>query len=134
MLQIDKLNAWYGTSHILQDVSLEVKKGELVCLIGRNGAGKTTTVKSVAGLIPKVKGSVRFDGEEILGMPAHTRFARGLAWSARRLTEFDRAISLYTCALGRSVRRCVVRSTAASPNRLVNPSDHSKLSRRLQCM
>ena len=48
MLKIDKLNAWYGPSHILQDVSLEVKRGELVCLIGRNGAGKTTTVKSVA--------------------------------------------------------------------------------------
>ena|SRR5256714_7210381 len=80
MLQIDRLNAWYGPSHILQDVSLEVKKGELVCLIGRNGAGKTTTVKSVAGLIRKLKGSVRFDGEEILGMPAHTRFARGLAY------------------------------------------------------
>ena len=80
MLQIDKLNAWYGTSHILQDVSLEVNKGELVCLIGRNGAGKTTTVKSVAGLITKVKGSVKFDGEEIIGMPAHTRFARGLAY------------------------------------------------------
>jgi branched-chain amino acid transport system ATP-binding protein len=80
MLKIDKLNAWYGPSHILQDVSLEVKRGELVCLIGRNGAGKTTTVKSVAGLIPKVRGSVTFDGEEILGMPAHTRFARGLAY------------------------------------------------------
>ena len=80
MLKIDKLNAWYGPSHILQDVSLEVKRGELVCLIGRNGAGKTTTVKSVAGLIPKVRGSVTFDGEEILGMPAHTGFARGLAY------------------------------------------------------
>jgi branched-chain amino acid transport system ATP-binding protein len=80
MLKIDKLNAWYGPSHILQDVSLEVNKGELVCLIGRNGAGKTTTVKSVAGLISKVKGSVTFDGDEILGMPAHTRFARGLAY------------------------------------------------------
>jgi branched-chain amino acid transport system ATP-binding protein len=80
MLKIDKLNAWYGPSHILQDVSLDVNQGELVCLIGRNGAGKTTTVKSVAGLIPKVKGSVTFDGEEILGIPAHARFARGLAY------------------------------------------------------
>jgi branched-chain amino acid transport system ATP-binding protein len=80
MLKIDKLNAWYGPSHILQDMSLEVKQGELVCLIGRNGAGKTTTVKSVAGLIAKVKGSVTFDGDEILGTPAHTRFARGLAY------------------------------------------------------
>lgn len=80
MLQISNLHAWYGPGHILQDVNLEVKKGELVCLIGRNGAGKTTTVKSAAGLIPKVKGSIKFEGEEILGMPAHTRFARGLAY------------------------------------------------------
>lgn len=80
MLQIRNLHAWYGPGHILQDVNLEVKKGELVCLIGRNGAGKTTTVKSAAGLIPKVKGSIKFEGEEILGMPAHTRFARGLAY------------------------------------------------------
>lgn len=80
MLQIRNLHAWYGPSHILQNVNLEVEKGELVCLIGRNGAGKTTTVKSAAGLVPKVKGSIKFEGEEILGMPAHTRFARGLAY------------------------------------------------------
>ena len=80
MLTIKNLNAWYGPSHILQGVNLEVNKGELVCLVGRNGAGKTTTIKSVTGLIPKVKGSVVFEGEEILGLPAHARYARGLAY------------------------------------------------------
>ena len=45
MLQISNLNAWYGASHVLQDISIEVSKGEIVCLIGRNGAGKTTTLK-----------------------------------------------------------------------------------------
>ncbi len=80
MLQIRNLNAWYGPSHILQGIDLEVNKGELVCLVGRNGAGKTTTVKSVAGLIPKATGSVVFEGEEILGLPAHARFERGLAY------------------------------------------------------
>ena len=80
MLEINDLNAWYGASHVLQGISLQVKKGELVCLIGRNGAGKSTTVKSAAGLIAKTRGSVRFDGEEILGLPAHARFARGLAY------------------------------------------------------
>ena len=80
MLEINDLHAWYGTSHVLQGVSLQVNKGELVCLIGRNGAGKTTTVKSAAGLIRKTRGSVRFEGEEILGLPAHARFARGLAY------------------------------------------------------
>ena len=80
MLEINDLHAWYGTSHVLQGVSLQVNRGELVCLIGRNGAGKTTTVKSAAGLIRKTRGSVRFEGEEILGLPAHARFARGLAY------------------------------------------------------
>lgn len=80
MLEVNDLNAWYGTSHILQGVSLKVHKGELVCLIGRNGAGKTTTVKSVAGLIPRAKGSVKFEGIELLGQPAHARFAIGLAY------------------------------------------------------
>lgn len=80
MLEVDNLNAWYGTSHILQGVSLEVRKGELVCLIGRNGAGKTTTVKSIAGLIPRAKGSVKFEGIELLGQPAHARFSKDLAY------------------------------------------------------
>jgi branched-chain amino acid transport system ATP-binding protein len=80
MLEVKDLNAWYGTSHILQGINLNVSKGELVCLIGRNGAGKTTTVKSIAGLISKTKGSVKFDGVELLGSPAHARFAKGLAY------------------------------------------------------
>jgi len=80
MLVVKGLNAWYGPSHVLQGIDLEVRKGELVCLVGRNGAGKTTTVKSIAGLIGKVRGSVTFEGEEILGLPAHARFSRGLAY------------------------------------------------------
>lgn len=80
MLEVTQLNAWYGSSHVLQGVSLEVGQGELVCLIGRNGAGKTTTVKSICGLMPKVSGSVKFDGAELLGVPAHRRFAMGLAY------------------------------------------------------
>ena len=80
MLHIQDLHAWYGEAHVLQGVNLQVNQGELVCLVGRNGAGKTTTVKSVAGLMTKVKGSIRFDGQEILGLPAHARYARGLAY------------------------------------------------------
>ncbi|MBN9406404.1 MAG: ABC transporter ATP-binding protein [Burkholderiales bacterium] len=80
MLKIENLHAWYGASHVLQGINLEVQRGELVCLVGRNGAGKTTTVKSVAGLIPKVQGLVEFEGESILGLPAHARYERGLAY------------------------------------------------------
>ena len=80
MLRVEGLHAWYGPSHILQGISLEVKQGEIVCLIGRNGAGKTTTLKSIMGLVDRRAGNVIFDGQEILGQPAHTRFGSGLAY------------------------------------------------------
>jgi branched-chain amino acid transport system ATP-binding protein len=89
MLQISGLNAWYGASHALQDISIEVAKGEIVCLIGRNGAGKTTTLKSVMGLMDRTRGSVTFKGNELLGQPAHLRFALGLAYvpEERRIVQ-----------------------------------------------
>ncbi len=80
MLTINKLNAWYGTSHILQDVSLDVKRGEVVSLLGRNGAGKTTTIKSVMGLLRKTSGEVSFKGVNLVGLAAHQRFGLGLAY------------------------------------------------------
>jgi len=89
MLEISKLNAWYGASHVLQDVSIEIAKGEIVCLIGRNGAGKTTTLRSVMGLMDRTRGSVVFKGRELLGQPAHMRFALGLAYvpEERRIVQ-----------------------------------------------
>ena len=89
MLSVSNLNAWYGASHVLQDVALEVNKGEIVCLIGRNGAGKTTTLKSIIGLLDKTRGAVSFKGEEMLGQAAHRRFARGLAYvpEERRIVQ-----------------------------------------------
>jgi branched-chain amino acid transport system ATP-binding protein len=80
MLKIDKLNAWYDRSHVVQDVSLDVRAGEIVTLMGRNGAGKTTTLRAVMGLIAKRSGSVVFDGAELLSQPPHTRFHAGLAY------------------------------------------------------
>jgi len=89
MLRVEKLNAWYGPSHVLQDVELEVKQGEIVCLIGRNGAGKTTTLKSIIGLIDKTRGSCVFKGKEVLGQPTHIRFGLGLAYvpEERRIVQ-----------------------------------------------
>src|SRR6267154_4114076 len=89
MLQVQKLNAWYGASHALQDISIEVAKGEIVCLIGRNGAGKTTTLKSMMGLMDRTRGSVVFKGRELFGQPAHMRFALGLAYvpEERRIVQ-----------------------------------------------
>jgi branched-chain amino acid transport system ATP-binding protein len=89
MLRISNLNAWYGASHAIQDINIEVAQGEIVCLIGRNGAGKTTTLKSVMGLMDKTRGSATFKGRELLGQPAHVRFALGLAYvpEERRIVQ-----------------------------------------------
>jgi branched-chain amino acid transport system ATP-binding protein len=89
MLRVENLNAWYGSSHVLQDVGLEVNKGEIVCLIGRNGAGKTTTLKSIIGLMSKTKGAAIFKGQDVLGLPAHARYRLGLAYvpEERRIVQ-----------------------------------------------
>jgi branched-chain amino acid transport system ATP-binding protein len=74
-LALDAIQGFYGKSHILQGVSLEVRAGEIVCLLGRNGAGKTSTLKAVSGLLPPRGGRVRFHGTDVAGWPAH-RIAR----------------------------------------------------------
>ncbi len=66
-LEIEHIHTYYGTSHILFDVSLQVDKGESVCLLGRNGAGKTTTLKTIMGLAQGTDGAIRFNGKALLG-------------------------------------------------------------------
>jgi branched-chain amino acid transport system ATP-binding protein len=111
MLRVEKLNAWYGASHVLQDVALEVKAGEIVCLIGRNGAGKTTTIKSIMGLMGRATGSVKFESHELLGRPAHERFAHGLAY----VPEERRIVT------GLTVRENLRLGLVSSPNRKREP-------------
>ena len=74
-LTLDDVHGYYGKSHILQGVSLEVRAGEIVCLLGRNGAGKTSTLKAASGLLTPRGGCVRFQGTDVTGWPAH-RIAR----------------------------------------------------------
>ncbi|MCD6674102.1 MAG: ABC transporter ATP-binding protein [Burkholderiaceae bacterium] len=71
LLEVDALNSYYGDSHILFDVSLSVKKNEVVALLGRNGAGKSTTLKSLMGVVKPRGGSVKLDGIELAGKKAH---------------------------------------------------------------
>jgi len=75
LLSLAGLQAWYGESHVLHGVDLEVRKGELVTLVGRNGAGKTTTMKSIMGLVRSRTGSVKVDGVETVGLQPY-RIAR----------------------------------------------------------
>ena len=80
MLKVEQLHAWYDHSHVIQGVSFEVKRGEIVTLMGRNGAGKTSTLRTIMGLVGKCKGRIEFDGEDLLALPSHARYHRGLAY------------------------------------------------------
>jgi branched-chain amino acid transport system ATP-binding protein len=79
MLAVRGLNAYYGKSHILQGVDLDVAAGEVVSLIGRNGVGRSTTVKAIIGEVAPV-GSIRFKGREIAGLPSYRIARLGLGY------------------------------------------------------
>lgn len=79
-LELTKINAYYGLSHILFDVSLTVNKGEVVGLLGRNGAGKSTTMKSIMELVPPKTGSIHFRGEDITGQDPYVLFRKGIGY------------------------------------------------------
>jgi len=87
LLHVDKINSFYGLSHILFDVSLDVAQGEAVCLLGRNGAGKTTTIRSIVGLTLPQSGSIIFENEDISKIPCHLIIKRGIrcAFSEQRV-------------------------------------------------
>ena len=80
LLEVKDLEAWYGESHVLHGVSFNVKPGEVVTLLGRNGAGKTTTLKSIMGILPKRKGSVVFQGKELMHAPSRHIAREGIAF------------------------------------------------------
>jgi branched-chain amino acid transport system ATP-binding protein len=79
LLEIKRLEVAYGGIRAVKGIDLEVRKGELVTLIGANGAGKTTTLKALAGLVPPASGVVLYEGRDITGMPVHERVQLGIA-------------------------------------------------------
>lgn len=87
MLKIQKLNAHYGSSHVLHGISLDVKAGEIVGLLGRNGVGKTTLINSIVGFVEARKGSIEFCGRSLMEMPTHViaRQGVGLVPQGRRI-------------------------------------------------
>jgi branched-chain amino acid transport system ATP-binding protein len=80
LLEIKDLNTFYEQSHILQRVSLEIERGEIVCLLGRNGVGKTTTLKSIIGLVKPRSGQVLFKGENIVRLPPYIIARMGIGY------------------------------------------------------
>ncbi|MGZ3196603.1 MAG: ABC transporter ATP-binding protein [Croceibacterium sp.] len=100
LLQIRDLNTYYGASHVLQGISLDVARGELVALLGRNGMGKSTTLKTVMGLVKGRSGSVIFDGREITGDAPYKVARAGIGYVPEERRIFPELSVLDNLSLG----------------------------------
>ncbi|HVH79099.1 MAG TPA: ABC transporter ATP-binding protein [Stellaceae bacterium] len=90
LLKVDGIHSYYGKSHILHGVSLDVRRAEVVGLLGRNGVGKSTTLKAIAGLVQPSQGDVQFEGRSVTRLPPHTIARLGIAYvpEERRIFPF----------------------------------------------
>lgn len=104
MLRVEHLDIYYGESHILRQVDLEVHPGQVVCLMGRNGAGKTTLLKSIMGLLPARRGRVFFQQHDLTRRPTHERARQGLAYVPQGREIFPHISVLDNLRLGLEAR------------------------------
>ena len=102
VIEVNKINVWYGDYQVLWDVSLKVKEGEIVSLIGANGAGKTTTLKSIVGLVIPKSGEIKFLGEIITYLPTHERIKKGISIIPERNKIFPKMTVIENILLGNS--------------------------------
>ena len=108
LLEVDRLDTFYGKSHVLRDLSFGVPRGRITTLLGRNGMGKTTTLRSIMGLTPPRSGTIRFDGRDITGQPSYrvARLGLGYVPEGRQLfPHLDVGENLRLAALSRRARR-----------------------------
>ena len=84
MLRLDKVVTYYGPMMALKGIDLEVRSGEIVCLLGGNASGKSTTMKTILGLVRPHSGSVTFDGDTLNGLATGKIVSRGISWCPRR--------------------------------------------------
>jgi branched-chain amino acid transport system ATP-binding protein len=80
ILNVDKINSFYGEAHVLHQIQLEIRQGEAVAILGRNGAGKTTLLRSILGLTPARTGTIAFQGKDITHLPTNEIANLGLGW------------------------------------------------------
>jgi branched-chain amino acid transport system ATP-binding protein len=80
LLEVRGLNAWYGESHVLHGVDMNVREGETVTILGRNGVGKTTTLRTVTGIVRARKGEIRFAGKDMMQVPLHRTAHHGIGF------------------------------------------------------
>ena len=105
LLQVDGLHAWYGAAHILFDVSLNVRRGEVVALMGRNGAGKSTTLKALMGLVERTEGQVQLCGQRIDGKESYAISRLGLGYVPEDRRIFTGLTVLENLEVGRQPAR-----------------------------
>src|ERR671918_262592 len=89
MLEVRNVDVYYGSSYVVRDVSLAVRAGEIVTLLGRNGAGKSTTLKAVMGLVRPRRGQVLLDGNDITFAPPFVRARKGIGYVPQERLLFD---------------------------------------------
>jgi urea transport system ATP-binding protein len=105
MLQIQGLNQFYGESHTLWDINLEIPQGSCVCLMGRNGVGKTTLLRTIMGLVRARAGDLRYDNNELLGKPAEARSRLGIGYVPQGREIFAQLTVEENLRIGLSARR-----------------------------
>ncbi|HVZ50757.1 MAG TPA: branched-chain amino acid ABC transporter ATP-binding protein/permease [Pseudolabrys sp.] len=105
VLEVNGVNTFYGKSHVLNDVALDVREGEIVALLGRNGAGKSTLLKSIAGLVPPASGNIAFDGHNIARLPAPDIARAGIGYVPQGRGLFAGMTVKENLALGRLARK-----------------------------
>jgi branched-chain amino acid transport system ATP-binding protein len=105
LLEVDDIHTYYGVIEALKGISITVEEGEVVTLIGANGAGKSTTLRSIAGLTPASRGTIRFEGEDVTRVPAHEVVSRGIALSPEGRHCFPRMTVRENLDLGAYHRR-----------------------------
>lgn len=105
LLQVSGLNAWYGAAHILFDIGLSVRRGEVVALMGRNGAGKSTTFKSIIGLMSKMSGKIDFLGKPISGKAPYEIARQGLGFVPEDRRVFSDLTVMENLEVGRQKAR-----------------------------
>lgn len=113
MLEIKELNQYYGESHTLWDVNLNVPKGSCTCLMGRNGVGKTTLLKSIMGLLPVKSGSISFDGRDMTTLPTDVRVKQGIGYVPQGREIFPQLTVEENLLIGLSARRDNVKEIPA---------------------
>jgi branched-chain amino acid transport system ATP-binding protein len=105
LLRLDDVHTYYGRIHALKGVTIEVRRGEIVTLIGSNGAGKTTTLKTISGILHPRSGSVWFEGRDVSHVPAHELVQQGISQAPEGRRIFSRLTVLENLQMGAYTRR-----------------------------